>query len=732
MLILRVAVALPLRRYFDYLPKVGLNREQFKIGVRLKVPFGPRTMLGILIEIVDQASVEEHRLKPIIDVLDSEPLFSALDLKLLCWVSHYYHHPIGDVLSTALPSKLRKGEKAKLKGEKRWQLTELGAKKAIEGLSKQAKRQIQILELLQQHPTGLSSAEIQQQLGNCQPAIKALQKKACLQAYDCYIPPTVTDKVEAPFALQARQQQAVTAILSSLDKFQCFLLDGVTGSGKTEVYLHIVAKVIELGLQALILVPEIGLTPQLLGRFQRRFQQPIAALHSGLSDQERLTAWMMAKQGKASIVIGTRSAVFVPLQSAGVFIVDEEHDISFKQQEGLRYSARDIAIKRAHQHNIPIILGSATPSLESMHNANKQKYQYLHLPKRAGNAKPPEIELLDMKQHPMKNGFSTALLKTIAQHLGRDEQVLLFLNRRGYAPRLICRECGWLADCPQCDAHMTLHHQLRKLSCHHCGFEQKIPRTCPQCESLQLVMLGQGTERIEETLTKLFPNNNVARIDRDTTRKKGVFEQQLKDIHANKIQLLIGTQMLAKGHHFPNVTLVGILDADQGLLGVDFRSAERLAQLILQVAGRAGREQKIGKVLIQTYYAYHSFWDSLLYQGYHRFCELALEERQQAQFPPFAVQALLRAESTEQPFPMDFLNQARYLAEQYAIAGIEYLGPVPSPMERRGGWYRAQLLVQAKERRTLHQLLAHWIIALEKMKKYKVRWSIDIDPLEMF
>jgi primosomal protein N' (replication factor Y) len=541
--------------------------------------------------------------------------------------------------------------------------------------------------------------------------------------------PPVTPSPQPTLTLA--QSQAVAAIREGFDRFAAFLLDGVTGSGKTEVYLRVVESILNRGQQALVLVPEIGLTPQLLARFEIRLPGPLAVLHSGLTERERLQAWLTAKSGAASVVIGTRSAIFTPLQRPGIIIVDEEHDTSFKQQEGFRYQARDLALVRAHQAGIPVVLGSATPSLESLLNVQRGRYQRLRLAERVGDAIEPPIQLLDVRRRPMTEGLSDRLLAEMHSHLARDEQVLLFLNRRGFAPTLICHECGWLCQCQRCDARMTLHLRERKLICHHCASEKSVDEACPACGSIDLRALGQGTERIEQFLRQAFPNVGVARLDRDSTRRKGSLQTLLREIRQGERRILIGTQMLAKGHDFPNVTLVAIVDADQGLFGVDFRASERMAQLIIQVSGRAGRAQKPGVVLIQTHHPDHPLLRTLIMQGYAAFAEAALGERYEACLPPFGYQALLRADATKTEPVYRFLNEAHDLAMGLARP-VEVMGPVPAPMERRAGRYRAQLLIQAQQRQILHEFLDQWTGLLTTLKLTRqVRWSLDVDPADL-
>lgn len=726
----RIAIPTPLRRHFDYLVPKNFHAKSPLPGVRIKVPFGRQTLIGILLEVVHETDVPAQKLKPIIEVLDEQPVFDKELLQLLRWCSLYYHHPIGEVMQNALPVKLRQGAATHIKGIRRWQLTSEGKQVDTQDL-KRAAKQIALINDLKQSPSGLLDSQLTEQHIGWRPVMKRLQEKGWVKSFEENALPLAKPISSAP-TLNADQQRAIDHIVNQFDTgFRAYVLEGVTGSGKTEVYLQVIERVIQQGKQALVLVPEIGLTPQLLDRFLQRLSGRIAIMHSGLNDEERLQAWLHTKAGSADVIIGTRSAVFSPLLRPGIIIVDEEHDLSFKQQDGFRYSARDLAVKRARDLNIPIILGSATPSLETLFNAIQGRYETLLLPERAGNAKPPAIHLLDVRSQKMEHGLSAQLLHKMKEHLERDAQVLLFLNRRGFAPVLMCHECGWHALCPRCDAHMTLHQSNSSLRCHHCGTEQYQPKTCPKCKSDDLLQMGFGTERIEHALTELFPQYQVIRIDRDSTRRKGSMQKLLKEINNGKRQILIGTQMLAKGHHFPNVTLVGMLNADHGLYSSDFRASERMGQLILQVAGRAGREEKEGEVLIQTHHADHPLFKPLLEHDYPGFAKTLIEERQQTELPPFTHLALLRAEAVEQQQPIIFLEQARLILES-AKQDVMLMGPFPALMERRAGRYRAQLLIQANSRKQLQSLFSLSITQIENHKTAKkVRWSIDIDPLDL-
>jgi primosomal protein N' (replication factor Y) (superfamily II helicase) len=536
------------------------------------------------------------------------------------------------------------------------------------------------------------------------------------------------------FILNSDQQIAVTAIQAALGTFQPFLLDGVTGSGKTEVYIRVLAQIIAAGQQALVIVPEIGLTPQLQARFSSRLSATLTVLHSALTPLTRERNWQHAASGNASILLGTRSAIFVPLPRLALIVVDEEHDQSLKQQDGFRYSARDVAVRRAQLVGCPIILGSATPTLETLYNAQRGRYHWLHLPRRAGVAQPPTITLLDIRNQRLRAGLSPHLREQIAHELAAGNQVLLFLNRRGYAPVLTCHACGWIGGCPRCDARLTLHLNPRRFWCHHCGFTRPVPTHCPSCKSADLRMLGRGTERVEEELQTLFPDATSARIDSDSTRRKGELERLLDAAQRGAVQILLGTQMLAKGHDFPGVTLVGILDLDGVLYATDFRAPERAAQLIVQVAGRAGRAERRGRVILQTRHPEHPLLQALVHKGYSGFAAAALRERQETEFPPFTHLALLRADATDETVPLEFLREAKRLAAQLpASEHIVILGPAPAPLARRVGRHHAQLLVQCAERMLLQRFLNQWGAMLQKVKRSKgLHWSVDVDPQEMF
>lgn len=735
--ILRIAVPSPLCRTFDYLPPPEGDLATLQPGARVRVPFGRRQTIGLLVEIGTGSELDPALLRPALAVLDRAPILPADVLALAQWAHRYYHHPPGEAFAAALPVLLRQGEPASTpQPPPLWRITAAGQAALAESVAlRRAPAQRRLLDHLAQCPAGLDAATLRPVIRDSIATLRALGAKGWVES-SAADAPTLTEPApavpSAPPALSVAQADAVTAVSAELDRFQVFLLEGVTGSGKTEVYLRLIEAVLAQGRQALVLTPEIGLTPQLLARFRERLPGPLAVLHSGLSDRERLNAWLLARDGTAKAVVGTRSAIFAPLRAPGLLIVDEEHDTSYKQQDGFRYHARDLAVIRGQQLGIPVVLGSATPALESIQNARAGRYRLLSLPERVGGGTEPPILILDVRRQPMTEGLSQPLLERMRAHLDRNEQVLLFLNRRGFAPILLCHECGWLSQCRHCDARMTLHLRQRRLTCHHCGDSRPVDAVCPVCGSVDLRAVGHGTERLETALRPLFPGIGIARLDRDSTRRRGSLETLLADIHNGDRRILIGTQMLAKGHHFPDVTLVGIVDADQGLYGVDFRSSERMAQLILQVAGRAGRAEKPGIVIIQTHHPDHPLLRVLVAEGYPAFAAAALAERQEALLPPFAHQALLRAEAGNPERATAFLNAARALAEPIAD-GLELLGPAPAPMERRAGRYRAHLLIQATQRPALHRFLDRWTALLwAERGDRQVRWSLDVDPMELY
>ena len=727
MTLVQVAIPTPLYRVFDYryAGAVPICR-----GARVSVPFGRRQLLGVALGEIDSTQVPENKLRSISKVHDAEPLLPADIMDMLCWAADYYQHPLGEVLAQAVPALLRKGHEAAIAEREfyRW----IGPRPVPESLKRAAVQQ-QIAHYLADLG-GKSAAS--DSLANISPrwraSVSALIKRQWVVCEKALRIPQNRAHAQAPELLD-EQLHAVNSVLSAMSSNQRFVLNGVTGSGKTEVYLRAIQAASEKGLQSLVLVPEISLTPQLLRRFEQRLDGCLVTLHSALNDTERSQNWLCAAQGYADVVIGTRSSVLCALPRLGLIIVDEEHDSSFKQQGGFRYHARDLALIRARARNCPVILGSATPSFETLHNIDTGKYTELLLTQRAGDAVPPLLGLMDIRRRKLLEGMSDRMLDAIRKNLESQGQTLIFINRRGYAPTLLCNDCGAAAECRRCDANMTVHARQSRLRCHHCGSERALPDRCESCSSPELDRVGYGTERIANAVQELFPDIEVARIDRDSTRRKGALEHQLERATSGQARILVGTQMLAKGHHFPQLTLVGILDADRGLFGTDFRSLEHMGQLVLQVAGRAGRESVRGNVLIQTRNPDNPMLQTLVQEGYAAFSRIAMAERKLAELPPYSFMAMVRAEAADGREPTRFLMQVAEHLQQHPAGNMHVLGPAPAPMERLGGRFRAQLLLQSDKRSTLNERLAHLSQTIDELPgARRCRWSIDVDPVDLF
>lgn len=728
--IARVALPVPLDKQFDYLIPAHLFPI---IGGRVSVPFGRQTLVGIVTALVNHSEFSEAQLKPIKQVLDNQPVWPESLYQLLQWCSQFYQYPLGETLLNAMPSALRKGKEADFAALVEWQLTELGRDQLMIGFGR-AVKQAKVMHMLEAGPVPHQqfideevSSSVLKTLSD-KGWIESVEKKPLIRGWSG----DVESNVDKP---KLNTEQAVSiATVNSAEGFGCFLLEGVTGSGKTEVYLNLIKPVLEQGKQALVLVPEIGLTPQTINRFKKRFSVPVEVIHSGLNDTERLNAWLSARDKAAGIVIGTRSALLTPFADLGIIIVDEEHDTSYKQQDSLRYHARDVAVMRANKEQIPIVLGSATPALETLHNALVGKYHHLVLSQRAGSAVPTTNKVLDIKGAYLESGLSAPLIAEMRKHLQAGNQVMLFLNRRGFSPALMCHECGWIAECRRCDAYYTYHQHSNEIRCHHCGSQQPIIHQCQGCGSTHLVTVGVGTEQLEKQLGELFPEFKAIRIDRDSTRRKGSLESALTSIRNGEYQILIGTQMLAKGHHFPDVTLVALLDVDGSLYSSDFRASERLAQLFIQVAGRAGRASKPGEVVLQTHHPEHSLLQALLTKSYRHFAETALQERQLAMLPPYAFLTMFRAESNHIELVEDFLRQVRHTLEAHPLFDefCLVLGPTPAPLAKRAGKYRWQLLLQTQQRSTMQKLLSSAKPAIQMLPAAKkVRWTLDIEPQDL-
>jgi primosomal protein N' (replication factor Y) len=730
----QVALPTPLYRVFSYCYPTGLPAP--KAGQLVRVPFGKqKESIGIIVSSSEQCELDPTKVKDVLSLLHNEPLLGKNILALYEWASAYYAYPLGLAIQAGLPSRLRQGEAPQLSGLTYWQATE---KASLYRLSR-APLQAKVLNyLLAKGPQTASAIKKMSgvQIGS---VLKALVSKSLVSSM-VHTPQKVTPKLaQTPLKLNTQQEQALSNLQKSLQGFSCTLLEGITGSGKTEIYLQLIWQVLQKKKQVLVLVPEINLTPQTLARFTARFNCRIVTLHSNISETDRKEAWLLARSGLADIIIGTRSAVFTPLARPGLCIIDEEHDSSFKQHEGFRYHGRDVAIYRANKEKYPVVLGSATPSLESLQNALQGKYQHLQLLERAGGATAPVLKVHNMHLHTHKEGFSETLLAQIKEHLHNGQQVLVYLNRRGFAPLLQCQECGWIAECPRCERSYTLHLQPKSLLCHHCITQKPIPHSCPACQRHTLSAIGAGTERIEVFLQEHFKQFPVIRIDRDSTRKLGSMEAKLNEIQTGTPCILVGTQMLAKGHHFPGVTMVAILEVDSCLFSTDFRAQENLGQLLMQVAGRAGRSNVAGEVVMQTYYAQHPALQQLLQKGYSGFARTLLKERQHVGMPPFSHLALLRAEAFDQKTPVALLKliteKLTQLQTPKASSQISYYGPLASPLGRKAGVNRYQLLLHCHSRKLLQETLARLTLwmdqsSLAKKAARKVRWYIDVDAID--
>ena len=747
----QVALAVPVGDFFDYICPSELPLPE--IGARVLVPFGRRSMVGVVVGLIlaSQSQVPPNKLKPIKQVLDERAILDDKLLKLARWLSDYYHHPLGEVYSVMLPTLINQGKPIHTKQRYYKAICD---DQAIDQLPKTAKKQRQILSDLLMHPDGISESNLSA-IGATRSVLTTLINKDLVSTDERSFTPISAPPVtllEPKLDANDEQKAALDAIKTAFDlgRYQGFLLDGVTGSGKTEVYLQAMHHVLAQGKQVLILVPEIGLTPQTKGRFGSRFHANICVLHSKMNDTERLQGWQDCRLGQAQIIIGTRSSVLYPFANLGMIIIDEAHDASYKQQDHLRYHACDVAMIRALFARIPIILGTATPSLEQLKLIQDGKLTPLILKNRAGGAQAASMHLVDMRlggyhaQHTdgtiSDTAFAPATIQAMRDCLAKGEQVLVFLNRRGYAPILICRSCGHQADCPNCDAHLTIHKSslqpmYGELRCHHCGYRASIPTTCPECHSPNMDSFGAGTTRLVEQLHALFANPQVSRttypiyqIDKDTMQKKGAWEAMTKNINTGNPAILVGTQMIAKGHHFENVTLVVIANADLGFLSADFRSPEHTAQRIIQVAGRAGRAKKPGKVLIQTLQPDNALLTQLVHQGYHAFAHELLHERSQLGLPPFSHAVLIRAESLHYQRAKDAILAAKGMIPANHPFAIN--APIDAPMTKKNNRYQVQMLILSKTRPVLHEFLATWWPSVQSLPSTKaVRLSIDIDPM---
>lgn len=735
--IVKVALDVPLNRLFDYLS----DNSEIRIGQRVLVPFGRRNQIGIVLSQSDSSDYPIEKLKSLKQVfIDETPLDAEL-LKLIRFSADYYQYPLGQALLSALPVRLRQVAPAVARKQFTYSLTDLGRSQTVAQLPKRQLVTHRVFSALLASNT-VSEAELDTISSSARKAAKQLVANGWASAKQVHLLQRVAEIPTAQVPeLNDEQQSAVAEVIKDSHHFKSWLLHGITGSGKTEVYIRLMQHVLmQNEAQVLVLVPEINLTPQLEARFRSRFSGiPLVSLHSHLSESERLHHWQLAQSGVARIIIGTRLSVFTPLPHLKLIIIDEEHDGSYKQQDSMRYHARDVALVRAKWLNIPVVLGSATPSLESWHNATvtaaglkANKYHLLSLNQRAVTAAQlPIIHCIDTTKVNLQHGFTPQLIEALKLRISRGEQSLLFINRRGFSPVLLCSACHWIAPCTRCSSRLVVHLGQRKLRCHHCGYEQKIPNQCPSCGNADLHPTGHGTQRLEQTLAQLLPTARIARVDKDSISKKNALVEILDKVHRQEIDILVGTQMLAKGHDFPNLTLVGVIDADSALHSPDFRASERLFAQLMQVAGRAGRADKPGQVIIQTQFPEHVLFNALRRQDYTSYANALLKERKVMQFPPDTFMALLKAEANNYAPVQQFLMHALQLASTLASTVMAY-GPVRPQMERLKGMERGQLILQANNRAELQQLLKFWMTQLELYPlSKKVRWTLDVDPLEL-
>ncbi|MEP7156287.1 MAG: primosomal protein N' [Betaproteobacteria bacterium] len=733
MRIAQVALDLPLEKNFDFLAP---DADVSDVGRLAVVPFGNKLLSSVIVDVVAESDVPLDKLKALIHIQRALPKFSADDFALIRFCQDYYHHPFGPIALNGLPPAMRSVRLVEPKKDRIATITSEG-QLALVSLSPRAVAQRSMLEALQQAPQ--PAALLRERHERAAATLRTLVEKGWVEFQESAshqpVQPDAKRRthVTGP-VLNAGQQAAVSAVTGHLDEFVSFLLSGITGSGKTEVYLRLIAEVLNRGRQALVLMPEINLTPQFLRHLQSRFPDSrVVEQHSGMADVPRMSAYLDAESGRADIVIGTRLAVFTPMPRLGIIVVDEEHDASFKQQEGFRYSARDVAVFRASQTGCPVVLGSATPSLESLQNVSRERFTELKLPDRAApNAVLPKVDFIDLNTERTENGLSAALIKALDETVKRGEQALVFINRRGYSPALVCAQCGWMPECKRCSARLVFHQSERRLKCHHCGYQARIPSSCSECGSHDMVPAGQGTERVEIALRAHLPNVRIARVDRDSTRRRGSAEKIFEAAAAGELDILVGTQMLSKGHDFPRITLVGVVNADGGMFSADFRAAERMVAQLMQVAGRAGRADLPGRVLIQTRFAGHPLYQAVAAQDHARFAAIAMAERKMARLPPFTFLALLRAEAKTAAALADFMAHAVEAAQIPGSEGAVFVwDPVPAPLSRKAGLERRQLLVQSDGRGSLQKFLAAWLPRLREREWRAVKWVIDVDPQEV-
>ncbi|MDB5799181.1 MAG: primosomal protein prime [Rhodocyclales bacterium] len=721
----RIALPLPKPRLFDYL--VG-DCAELAVGLCARVPFGPGEKTGVIVALDPSDAPPREKLRPVRELLVDVPPLPDRWLAMAEFAARYYQHPLGEVIATALPPGLKRAVRLPREDDPLLATTAEGRAALV--AAKKLTRALAAVSLSTSAGPMRRSAMLEHLHEGAAEGIRGARSKGWLEVVAASSDIRMLDAMQ----LNAEQAAAVAAVSAALvakpaARFESFLLHGITGSGKTEVYLHLIAEALALGKSALMLVPEIGLTPQLLERVAGRFPGArLVSLHSGLADGARSRGFVQALRGEADIVLGTRLSVFAPLPNLGLIVVDEEHDASFKQQEGLRYSARDLAVWRARNEGFPIVLGSATPSLETWLHADAGRYTRLSLTLRAVAEAPPAVKLVDTRRMKLDQGLSPHLLDALRERFIRGEQSLVFLNRRGYAPVVACPNCNWVSACKHCSANMVFHQADAILRCHHCGAEEKVPRTCPVCGSHDVHAFGRGTQRLEERLGEYFPSARILRVDRDSVKTPAQWEAVRRQIDTGEVDILIGTQMLAKGHDFPRLTLVGIVGADASLYSSDYRAPERLFQQLMQVSGRAGRAELPGEVLIQTEFVDHPLFRNLATHDFPGFAAMQLAERRQAGFPPYSYHAVLRAEAPELKDAMEFLKAARSSAAALE-SGVRLFDPVPMRLVRRARLERAQLVLEADSRPVLQALMTQWITLLYAMRIPRdLRWHLDVDP----
>ena len=722
--IIRVALDVPVNTLFDYIAPSATTQH---IGVRVQVPFGRKMVIGVIVEVTTDSSFSKGKLRSAKYIFNDIPPLPKALLDLFKFCSEYYHHPLGEVVMSGLPTRLRSSKPFVEKPQVKFQfhITNKGQLTDTSLIPKRSILKHRLLDLFRESVV-VNLIEIKQLSPGAVKVLKEFVELGWVEEAAS----TFKTKNSIEPVLRKEQASVVNDIAAETNQFNTWLLHGITGSGKTEVYLRLVALQLLQERQTLVLIPEISLTPQLETVFRTRFPTtPIISLHSGLNASERAKGWLQALHGTAKIILGTRLAVFTPISDLGLIIVDEEQDNSFKQQSGLCYSARDIAIFRAKYTNIPVILGSATPSLESYYNAINHRYRMLRLSSRAAdNASLPSIRCIDTRTVRVREGLSETLITALGKKISLNQQSLVFINRRGFAPVLMCKSCTWTATCSRCASRLVVHLKDKNLRCHYCGYKERILSSCPECGDQDIAPFGHGTQRVEAALKERFPDARILRIDRDSTRRKEAWKKILEEIHGQRVDILVGTQILAKGHDFPNLGLVGVLNPDASLYSTDFRAAEHLFSQLMQVAGRAGRASTTGEVLVQTKFPNHPLYHALRQHNYETLAKILLTERRVANFPPYVYQALLRAEAPKLSTALDFLTHV--MSVVYPGKNVEVFDPVPAQMAKLKGMERAHLLVQSDSRKELQKFLTAWRVKLDKISTRNIRWTLDVDPVE--